>query len=468
MGLAFFPLPEREPSSAALDSIGVARLSVTVQHLAAPRAHSDGTVPLAQAVLDHPTFMPRLSWKYFPSIPIDNAKVAESIAGAPAGTVFFCDTSAINDQLNPTIMEALLEVPERLALTPLVMAESKDWLGRHPEHPLAQVMRTSETRVLEPKPPADGSTGRRAYDYYVALLRARRRGFMLAEERFRRERGRAPNEHERPAVRDVAHRELGPRGFLLANKGAGTMPTDEALVYLATEFALSTGRPTVILTGDDDVQEQFFKLLWLIDSHYRGMLLADRYATDFTSFRPHPLPPAVASHPDCPFEEGTLLIERGDGDLRHVLPPRAHFVPIAVWTARRDFSMIAFGAEREMFRVLAVKDRTCGLSTGRLGGRNVHPWLAPLPIHGPDRGCAAVARDKRVPVPGSDVRIPAHDLAQALLNMERSARFEGARSGPVRIDSIRGTPTVYGDLIVPRAAQSPRRGRRGRAANGLR
>ena len=53
--------------------------------------------------------------------------------------------------------------------------------------------------------------------------------------------------------------------------------TDEAPVYLAVERALITGKQTLVLTRDADVEEQF-KLLWLIDTHYREMLLADRYA----------------------------------------------------------------------------------------------------------------------------------------------------------------------------------------------
>jgi hypothetical protein len=54
-------------------------------------------------------------------------------------------------------------------------------------------------------------------------------------------------------MQEEVQRHLGPRGFLLASKGFSELPTDEALVYLAVEYALSTGRPTIILTGDADV-----------------------------------------------------------------------------------------------------------------------------------------------------------------------------------------------------------------------
>lgn len=70
-------------------------------------------------------------------------------------------------------------------------------------------------------------------------------------------------------------RGLGERARLLATKLVGNQ-TDEAPVYLAVERALITGKQTLVLTRDADVEEQF-KLLWLIDTHYREMLLADRY-----------------------------------------------------------------------------------------------------------------------------------------------------------------------------------------------
>jgi hypothetical protein len=220
------------------------------------------------------------------------------------------------------------------------------------------------------------------------------------------EHGRAPDEAEREVLRKELEKELGPRGFMLAKKGFSDLPTDEALVYLAVEYALSTGRATTILTGDADVEEQFFKLLWLINTHYRGMLLADRYANDFASFKPRPLPERFAAHPACPFEpEGTVLIERGHPDLQHVLPPRPRPVPISCWRLGPYFSMMTFMAEREMNRLLEVKDRTGGLSTDRLGGRNLHPWLGLLPLRPPDSDCAVVARDKRIPLPGSRASI---------------------------------------------------------------
>ena len=160
---------------------------------------------------------------------------------------------------------------------------------------------------------------------------------------------------------------------------------------------------------------------------------------------PHPLPRDVAHHPSCPFEDaGTVLIDRGKPDLEYVLPPRPRCVAVACWTVGvAHFSRISFMAEREMAALLDVKDRTGGLSTDLLGGRNLHPWLSPLPITGSDRACAAVACDKRVPIPGGRASVPAHDFAQAVTNEERHTSPRPVSTPRVTIDSPVGMPVVY-------------------------
>jgi hypothetical protein len=414
-----------------------------------------------QAVLEHPTFMPRLTWKSRERIPIADALVPESIAGASADTAFFCDSSAITDKLDPAMFEALLAVPDRLVLTPFVIAESKEWLGRHLEHPLAAAMLKKEAQVQTRKPPPDGAAGRKAYDYYLWMLLMRRRAFEVADERFRSEHGRDPDDSEREALRGEVQRDLGPRGFLLGNKGFSRMPTDEALVYLAVEYALTTGRPTIVLSGDADVEEQFFKLLWLIDTHYRGMLLADRYTADWAAFNPRQFPDRFLSHPSCPFEaQGSVLIERGDGGLMHVLPPRPRCVAISCWRVGTYFSSLTFMAEQEMKRVIEIKDHTGGLTTDRLGERNIHPWLGLLPLQPPDAFCAGVVRDKRIPLADTGVSIALYDITLAVTNRESHRTLVGGRRGPTTINSPTGTPVVYPDLVVP--TQSRQRGRRGR------
>jgi hypothetical protein len=428
------------------------KLTRTAEHWAAPRAHVDGVRPISQAVIEDPTFMPRLSWKIRPPIPITDAKLPETIRGA-GDAAFFCDTSVFDERLDPAIIEAMLAAPNRLVLTPFVMAESKDWLGRHPDHPLAAAIVKKEAPVLERKPPADGARGRSSYLYYLWLLLMRRGTFELHERRFEEEHGRAPNEVEREAIRLEVEKQYGPRGFMLAKKGLSKVPADESLPILAAEFALETGRIAHVVTADADVLDQFAKLLWLLDTHYRAMLLADHYASDFAKFSPRPLRLSRVFRDDqsaFPFEPGSaVLIDRGSEDLLHVLPPRPRCVAISCWHLSKDFSAMTFMAEQEMRRVLEVKDRTGGLNTDRLGDRNLHAWLAPLPVRDEDRVCAAVVRDKRVTLPGTAVRVPMHDFAQSAFSIERHTRFVPIRNGPTRIDSAAGTPVVYRDLVLP-------------------
>jgi hypothetical protein len=409
-------------------------------------------VPINQAVIEHPTFMPRLSWKIRPPIPVTDAKLPETIARS-GDAAYFCDSSVFDQNVDPAIIEAMLAVPDRLVLSPLVMAESREWLGRHPDHPLAAAIINREAKVLERTPPPDGAPGRSAHLYYLRLLLIRRQAFRLHEVRFEEEHGHTPNEAEREAIHKQVERQYGPRGLMLAKKGLSKIPTDESLPILAAEFALETGRVATVVTADADVLDQFAKLLWLLDTHYRAMLLADRYAADFASFNPRSLRLVRPFREDpsaFPFEPGTaVLIDRGPPDLGHVLPPQPRCVALSCWHLGKDFSSMTFMAEQEMRRVMEVKDRTGGLNTDRLGERNLHAWLAPLPVRDEDTGCAVVARDKRVALPGTNVRIPMHDFAQSGLNLERSTRLVGVRSGPTRIESARGTPVVYGDLVVP-------------------
>lgn len=394
--------------------------------------------------IEHPTWMPRLSWKGRPRIDLDAAAIAESISQT-TDVAFFCDNSVFHDGLDPRILSALTDRPKRMALTPLVLRELRPWLMRRPDNPLADAIRWDAVAPLEVTPPERSREGRNVYDYYMWLLLMRRGALAVAIRQFQDEHEREPDAAELSEIEQSVHRDLGQRGLLLAKKGLGKLPTDEQLVCLATFHAIRSGQRTVVLTGDADVEEQFFKLLWLIDTHYRGMLLAKRYIRQFASMHPHPLPREIADHPECPFEdEGTVLIDRGNADLADALPPAPRSVAIACWTlGSSQFSTLSFMAEREMVELLDVKDRTGGLSTDLLGGRNLHPWLAPLPLRGSDRGCAVIARDKRLPIPDSQATVAALDVTQAVMTIERHVTLRPAARGPVVIPSIDGTPVVY-------------------------
>jgi hypothetical protein len=422
------------------------RRSSTVEH-----SYREGVEEIPRAVAEHPTYIRRLNWKFGDRVPMDTVPVAESIAQAPPEAVWFIDNNVLDDDVDPAIIEALLAAPGRMVLTPLVMQEARDWLMRHPEHPFMKAIKKGDAKPGEWRPAARGQPGHDVYEYYLALLAIRRNSIKAAELRFAKEHGREPDEPERRAIHTEAQRGLSPRGYMLAKKGPGKLPTDEALAYLAVHHALTTGRPTHILTADGDVEEQFVKLLWLINTHYRGMLIAKRYAADFASFRPRPFPEKFwsASGDELFRQDGAVLIERGNPNLQQYLPDEPHCVAVSCWRIGKYFSTQTFMAEQEMTALLNIKDRTGGLSTDSLGGRNVHPWLGLLPLPHQDAMAAAVVHDKRLPLSFTNVAVPRLDVLLTMGQFESRIQVEGSLRDRVAIDNPGGTPVVYGDLILP-------------------
>jgi hypothetical protein len=202
--------------------------------------------------------------------------------------------------------------------------------------------------------------------------------------------------------------------------GRATAYTDEALVVLAAMHAIQTGQQTVILTRDEDVMEQFYKLRWFLDTHYRGMLTADVYAREFSTFTTHKLADVGDVITDAFEIEGGLLFERTDEFLQRVLPARSTFVAMHCWLLREDErTQMIFGAEREMERLLFVKGKTGGLNTNLLNERNCHIWLAPLDVPRWAHGCGIIARDRRVALKGTDVALGALDVNQSIFTGER-------------------------------------------------
>ena len=382
-----------------------------------------------------PGFMLRLSWHSTPRQRTDWKANIESIA-AEHDLAVFCDTSAFADDAPPALWEALLGEPGRHVITERVREELQPWLDARPDHPVAQALREAHPALGSRPEPAEDEPGRAAFDYYTQLLALRRRALVLAASAFQEEQGRDPGPGERAELADWVQRELGERGRLLATKSPGR-GTDEALVYLAVEHAITTGKQTLIVTRDADVEEQFFKLIWLIDTHYRAMLLADDYAARFGSYRAVPVPDTLLEEPYCPFESrDAVLIARSD-DLVELLPPEPHCVAVSCWNAGTYSSHLSFMAEKEMGRLLRIKDATGGLSTDRLGGRNLHVWTNPFRIPG-HLGDAAIVHDRRLPIDSSKASIAMLDTYHALMPCERHKRLVKAHAHPGVLSWIAG------------------------------
>ncbi|HUL84615.1 MAG TPA: hypothetical protein VLX89_03750, partial [Actinomycetota bacterium] len=59
---------------------------------------------------------------------------------------------------------------------------------------------------------------------------------------------------------------------------------DEEVVVEAIRHSIVSGQPVIVLTKDADLQEQFYKAIWLLDTHYRGALMARRFSEDRSGF----------------------------------------------------------------------------------------------------------------------------------------------------------------------------------------
>ena len=363
--------------------------------------------------------MPRLAWRSTPKVDFSWERIAEAIAGS--GVAVFADTSLFDDVTPPVFWDAL-DDPARMMLTTGVRRELRPWMERRPQHPVIPLLRQKQDS------PQNATVLRlsqsEAFAYYWALLAVRRQAFDLYAHALGEELGRAPSKEE---VGRRVQQAVGERGYLLGKKGLTAGPgspasADDEVVALATMFALTTGRPTMILTKDEDLQEQFYKLIWLIDTHYRAALFADLYAVAPSSFE------HLGHAPDIPQVrdrfESLALVRKPVGLDQLVLPPRCHPVSVTSLVLGSQLTAMTFRAETEMQQVLEAKSHTGGLNTDKLEGMNLHYWLAPIPLPTKLRDCAGLAIDRRMsPLAGTNVCIPAFDADQALFVGERHATY---------------------------------------------
>lgn len=373
--------------------------------------------------------MPRLSWTASPREATDWDSYLNALS-AERDLAVFCDNSAFDDNAPAELWKVLLSEPKRLMLVERVIGELAPWLKRRPNHPVAIAIRDGHPGIGEWPEPKPGEAGGLVFDYYVFLLALRRATLEGQRRAFRREHGRDPSHSEDSRMAAELQKNLGTRGRLIATKRASTF-TDEVLVYLAVEHALTTGRQTLILTQDADVEEQYFKLLWLIDTHYRGMLLADRYVQQFGTFKTYPMPASVLNDPRGPFEPHDAVLVERDLDLRDMLPPRPHCVGISCLNAGVYSSQLRFMAETEMARLLNIKEATGGRSTDRLGKRNLHASVNPVQT-GRGHDCAAVVYDRRKPAGMNGATVAVLDMAQAIVPCEQHAKFVPIAASPLR------------------------------------
>jgi hypothetical protein len=260
-----------------------------------------------------------------------------------------------------------------------------------------------------------------ATQFYVQLLGFRKKVVKILGNTLYAELGREATPTE---LQQRVQTVVQDRGLTLAQKGEkayGTpnFQTDEAALVGAVVSAVSTGRETTVLTRDSDMVEQFYKLMYLIDTHYRSRAIGAAYLKQPLNFIESPLPTGMPYFDTC-FRSGKLISlpvaasERFlSSDHEFVMVHVHRFSPEATSTALQS---IGFCAERQMLPLLLDKGFTRGKNTAVLGASNVHRCINP---HHQDvfGSQAAVVVDNGVEL--EDMTIPLVDIEIAVSRREQ-------------------------------------------------
>lgn len=372
-------------------------------------------------------FISRLSWNGTPVVPNDPEALAQTVNCAEDRVLYYCDSSLFDRETDCRVWEALLSRRAKIVIVPHVLRELQPWLAANPDHIAAKAVtgKASAIRFLDLNRLSSSQISVR--EYYCNLLLIRKKAVNFYKMRFEDEHGRPPDQAELKALREQIHnKDIGPRGYMLAKKGeqaAGSANycTDEVVVSEAVISGVEESREAVILTKDEDLQEQTYKLGYLLDTHYRSMLFASYYLGRLADFQSFPIPADIKMVSDA-FDVSTgHLVQRSQDMFENVLPSKFETIPFHCWLVGREFSQLTFAAETPMRRLIDVKGETRGLNTNVLGGLNCHIWLAPLPLPMHLRGTAAIVADRRVEC--ATAQIPLLDINQSLNCQERFKRI---------------------------------------------
>jgi hypothetical protein len=387
----------------------------------------DGTELVPRSVADDPTFVHRLSFKTSES-PLDLDELSRTIATIPSNVAIFLDNNIWDLSLASDVWPALLSRERGIYVVPGVRIELEPWRKKNRQFIGSKAVQEKRSPLHLLDLPTD-ELDRRALIHYTSLLLQRRHAFLYFAANFERINGRVPDTSEIVAG---VQKLYGQRALLMAYKdGRAVVPdrraTDEYLVCAAAAHGLATGEPTVVLTQDQDVMEQFYKLWWFLDTHYRAMLLADAYVDDPLKYKHLPIPKTKVTSSQFKLEDDEFLLDFGNRRMRRFLPKSFSFVSQECWLLKKKLTRIVFGAEREMYRLWQTKGSTGGLVSERLGQRNLHAYLGATILERVNSqliaNCVAVVRDKTLEVSDS-VTIPLLDITYALFSNEHFTRLK--------------------------------------------
>jgi len=241
--------------------------------------------------------------------------------------------------------------------------------------------------------------------YYMRLLWMRKYWIVEQVDAFIEKNGRRPEPDE---LQKLGQTYSGARGWKLAQKAEqnrvqlAKYPADEELVVTAALHSILFARPSYVLTRDNDVIEQWWKGLYLIDTHYHAMRMAERLHDNPSEFNRQPLKS----------NEHTLFVEDGNEmieplqDLAGFRNPERDAVQCScgIYSTAMSpltYSERTFGVGADMRRILKMKAKTRGRNTDLFGEKNFHIELDPRKIMYGASGPALV-NDRPITVEGSD------------------------------------------------------------------
>ncbi|MDY0167367.1 MAG: hypothetical protein RBS80_12535 [Thermoguttaceae bacterium] len=339
------------------------------------------------------------------------SSIVESI---PRNALVFSDTNFYSCPVDFVVWDAILT--RRLVIPPLVWTELQPWISSpHHNQEISKLVDHAYQHghaKIEFLHISDDYR-EHGFEHYFSLLSYRKQRGVEIYDQFCTRRGRAPTDIEFQAE---CQTQCGSRGSRLAYKGwqdRGKMNrfADEELVVLAVQTAILRGVDVAILSRDLDVEEQFLKLLGFLQHDYTAMLVAEEYAShpDKLQFMPGKWPPFQGYVED----EEMLVWKTTLATVDRLRPAQyrivdLHSVVVGNHPTCLKVTPLSFRAETAVRRLLVIKNRSGGLNTDRLGGRNcrlgsIKNTALVVPV---------ICRDKMIPlgstyVPALDERFAA-------------------------------------------------------------
>jgi hypothetical protein len=361
----------------------------------------------------------RLAFQVAPKTRLDSEWLVALLARRPLAETIFVDSSVFDNRTSLAVWEALFDRSGGVTIIPSIAREIAPWVVAQPQHCAAQAVRLLDPSIDLWTSDLPTSVDRDVFLYYVSLLSLRKKVHSLVKIQIAERRRTDEAAVHEPHIWESVQQQFGERGMMLAKKGQARVGsenrfTDEKLVVAALLHGITTGRPVCIITKDEDIQEQFYKLAWLLDTQYRGHLLARIFAEGKREFRTVPMPMASPGTAELFAGDDNILLERTT-HLQDVLPEFYRPVGLNCLLVGEYCSHMTFMAEAEMGQLLLSKAATSGLNTDSLGGRNCHVAVP----HRMSRPYAAIVNDIRATVPDSSAKVSLMDASHVVMCAER-------------------------------------------------